>query len=206
MKTKRFITIVFAILLLVVLPTSAFALSSSAAGCYAYSYTADQTGKTARDFVISFADETELGYKDSWKIYSAPALNAVRGANGKASVHTSEGVDSAGWNGAWLLVRYQKSNGGFRVGWVPSTQITSGRVQATRNVNFAYWTVTLKQDCMLTDDPLLESEALAYAAKGETLTYLACYRFNGGKEYAYVQGELDGQPVCGFVPFNAIAW
>ncbi|MBQ4264615.1 MAG: hypothetical protein IJB85_03800 [Clostridia bacterium] len=206
MKSKRFVVIMFAILLIVVLPTSAFALSSSSAGSYNYNYAANQTGKSARDFVISFADETEIGYKDTWNIYAAPALNAVRGAGGKASVYTSEGVDSAGWHGAWLLVRYEKSNGGFRVGWVPSTQITSGRIQATRNVNFAYWTVTLEENCMLTDDPLLESEALAYASAGEQLTYLAYYRFNGGREYAYVQGELDGRPVCGFIPFNAIAW
>ena len=81
-----------------------------------------------------------------------------------------------------------------------------GRVEATRNVNMAYWTVTLNQNCALTDDPLYESEALAYASAGEQLTYLAYYRYNNGREYAYVQGDLYGQPICGFIPFEAIDW
>ena len=203
MRVKRFLTGVLAAVLAVILPVSALALTGApAVGKYATA----SGSKSARDYVISFGAERETGYKDSWDVYTAPALNAVRGANGKAYVYTSEGVDSAGWYGAWLLIRYQKSNGGFRVGWVPKTQITSGRIQATRNVNFAYWTVTLADNCTLTDDPLLESEALAYASAGEQLTYLAYYQYRGGREYAYVQGELDGRPVCGFIPFDAIAW
>ena len=66
--------------------------------------------------------------------------------------------------------------------------------------------MTLDEDCILTDDPLMESEILAYASAGEELTYLAYYHYNNGKEYAYVQGELDGRPVCGFIPFDAVAW
>ena len=49
-------------------------------------------------------------------------------------------------------------------------------------------------------------EHIGQLRAGEELTYLAYYCYNGGKEYAYVQGELDGRPVCGFIPFDAIAW
>lgn len=202
MKSRRFLVAMMAVLLILVLPTSALALTSaSSTSSYASS-----GGASARDYVIKFGEEHKMGNNDTYPIYSAPALDAVRGANGKASMHTSGGGYSAGWSGAWLLMRYEKSNGGYRVGWVPKSELNMRGIEATRSVNFAYWMVTLDQNCALTDDPLLESETLAYASKGEKLTYLAFYQYNGGKEYAYVQGELDGRPVCGFIPFDAIAW
>lgn len=194
------------VLILVMLPLSAFALTSGSPGLKDYRY---QSGSryTAKDYQIKFGREEHLGYKDTWQVYSAPSLNAVRGANGKASVYTSESVYTAGWSGSWLMVRYEKGNGGFRVGWVPKSGINSIKtVSASRNLDFAYWTVELDENCMLTDDPLYESEVLAYASAGEQLTYLAFYQYNGGREYAYVQGDLDGRPICGFIPFEAIAW
>ena len=200
MSFKRFGAVILAAFLL--LPISAQALTNAATTSSYASY----NKASAREYVIKFGEEHHLGNNDSWKVYAAPALNAVRGANGKASVHSSGGMDSAGWSGAWLLVRYEKNNGGFRVGWIPKTELNMRTIQATRSVNFAYWTVALAENCALTDDPLLESETLAYAAKGEQMTYLAYYRYKNGAEYAYVQSELDGRPVCGFVPFDAIDW
>ena len=170
------------------------------------SQTQVRSSRSARDYVIKFGREHKMGNNDTYPIYSAPSLDAVRGANGKASMHTSGGGYSAGWSGAWLLMRYEKKDGGYRVGWVPRTELNMRGIEATRSVNFAYWTVTLDADCALTDDPLMESEILAYAEKGEQLTYLAFYQYRGGREYAYVQGEVDGQPIGGFIPFDAIAW
>lgn len=160
MKTKNIIIAIAIIVLVAILPAACLAESG-------YSI------NDARKFAIKFGVENELGYKDTLPIYSAPRLDAVRGANGKASCHTSEGLDSAGWMGAWLMVRYEKNNGGYRVGWVPNTALKSGRVEASRSVNFAYWPVTVAVDCALTDDPLLESDTLGYVSSGSTLTFLA---------------------------------
>ena len=198
--------VLIALLICVKLPLSAYALTTGSPGLKDYRYES-YSSNSARDYQIKFGIEAHLGYKDTWQVYTAPSLNAVRGANGKSSLHTSEEVYTAGWSGSWLMVRYQKNNGGFRVGWVPKSGINSIRtVSASRNVNFAYWTVELARDCFLTDDPLYESETLAYASAGEQLTYLAFYQYNNGREYAYVQGDLNGQPICGFIPFEAIAW
>lgn len=201
---KRMMMMVFAVLLVAILPCSALALNSNfpVAGNY---NTVAGTEAQARQYTFTFGNDAGVGHNDTWEVYTAPSLNAIRGANGKASVHTSEGVKVCGWDGAWLLVRYQKNNGGFRVGWVPSTTIGT-RLKTRVTMKFAYWNVELAEDCVLTDDPLLESEALAYASAGETLTYLARYQYNGGREYAYVKGFMNGQPVCGFIPFDAIAW
>lgn len=193
-------------LVCVMLPLSAFALTKGSPGLKDDGYASGSQAQ-AREYEISFRYAEDLGNKDTWQVYTAPSLYAVRGANGKASVHTSEAVYTGCWSGAWLMVRYEKNNGGHRVGWVPKSGINAiNTVTEWRNSDFAYWQVELRSDCMLTDDPLYESEALAYASAGEQLTYLAYYQYNGGREYAYVQGDLDGQPICGFIPFEAIDW
>ena len=206
MRLNRVFAALMAALLLLALPMSALALTENKNGASSARGGVAGTEKQAREYVIKFGVEHALGEHDKYPIYSAPDLNAVRGANGKAMLATSGGADSAGWEGAWLLMRYEKSNGGYRVGWVPKSELNMITIEATRSVNFAYWTVTLAEDCALTDDPLMESEILAYADRGEQLVYLAYYRYKQGKEYAYVRGELNGQPVCGFIPFGAIDW
>ena len=206
MRLNRLFAALMAALLLLALPMSALALTENKNGASSARGGVAGTEKQAREYVIKFGVEHALGEHDKYPIYSAPDLNAVRGANGKAMLATSGGADSAGWEGAWLLMRYEKSNGGYRVGWVPKSELNMITIEATRSVNFAYWTVTLAEDCALTDDPLMESEILAYADRGEQLVYLAYYRYKQGKEYAYVRGELNGQPVCGFIPFGAIDW
>ena len=206
MRLNRLFAALMAALLLLALPMAALALTENRNGASSARGGVAGTEKQAREYVIKFGVEHALGEHDKYPIYSAPDLNAVRGANGKAMLATSGGADSAGWEGAWLLMRYEKSNGGYRVGWVPKSELNMITIEATRSVNFAYWTVTLAEDCALTDDPLMESEILAYADRGEQLVYLAYYRYKQGKEYAYVRGELNGQPVCGFIPFGAIDW
>lgn len=202
-KMKRML-MVFVVLLTVVLPCSALALNSNFPVTGNYNSVAGSEAQAKR-YTLAFATDEGVGHNDTWEVYSAPSLNAVRGAKGKASVHTSGGVKIGGWDGAWLLVRYEKNNGGYRVGWVPNTTINT-KLKTTRSVNFAYWSVEIVENCILTDDPLLESEALANVEAGEELTYLAYYQYNEGREYAYVKGFLKDQPVCGFIPFDAIKW
>lgn len=203
---KRLWAVLLMALVCALLPVAAHALTTGSPGLHDSRY-ASGSRYQAKDYSLSFRRQEHLGHSDTWQVYSAPSLNAVSGANGKASLHTSESVYTAVWSGAWLMVRYEKGNGGFRVGWVPKSGINSIQtVHESRDANFAYWTVEVNQSCALTDDPLYESEVLAYASAGEQLTYLAYYQYNGGREYAYVQGDLNGQPICGFIPFEAIDW
>jgi len=204
MKTKMKIFALIALIAIMILPSAAFALSGGSPGLSDYNMPSG-TREEAKQYKMAFGTEPDL-YGDSiWPVYSAPNLDAVRGAKGKASLATNGDVYTGGWSGAWLLVRYPKSNGGFRVGWVPKHEINR-TIHRTKQCNFAYWTVTVDQNCAVSDDPLYESDALAYASKGEKLTYLGYYQYGNGREYAYVQGDLNGRPVCGFIPFEAIAW
>jgi len=204
MKTKMKIFALIAMIAIMILPTAAFALSGGSPGLSDHNAPAG-TQAEARQYKIAFGTEPYLEGNSIWPVYSAPNLDAVRGANGKASLATNGDVYTGGWSGAWLMVRYPKNNGGFRVGWVPKHEINR-TIQRTKQCNFAYWTVTLDQNCAVSDDPLYESDALAYASSGEKLTYLGYYQYGNGREYAYVQGDLNGKPVCGFIPFDAIAW
>ena len=203
---KRNWMIMLAVLLLIcLLPACALALTPG--GAPGLSDNRYRTGDryTAKEYKIAFGAEPYLEGNATWPVYSAPAMNAYRAANGKASVHMEDDVYSGGWSGAWLFVRYPKVNGGYRVGWVPKEAINRP-IKRTKQCDFAYWTVETNQSCQLTDDPLYESDILAYASAGETLTYLGYYQYGNGREYAYVQGDMNGQPVCGFIPFNAIDW
>lgn len=201
---KKMLILALAVLMIAVLPCAAFALNSEFPSPTEYTPTAGSQLR-AKSYAIQFETDKGIGDNDTWEVYTAPSLYAVRGANGKAMTHTSEKVHVGGWDGAWLLVRYEKNNGGYRVGWVPQSTIGT-RLESRQSVKFAYWTVTLDKNCTLTDDPLLESEALDWAAAGEKLTYLGYYCYNNGREYAYVMGNRNDQPICGFIPFDAIAW
>ena len=204
MKKKMKLFALIAMIAIMILPTAAFALSGGSPGLSDYRYGTGDASQ-ARNYAIAFGTEPYLDGNSLWPVYSAPNLDAVRGSNGRAMLCTDDEVYTAGWSGSWLMVRYPKDNGGFRVGWVPKHEINR-EIKRSKACDFAYWTVTVGKNCTLTDDPLYESEALAYASSGETLTYLGYYQYGNGREYAYVQGDLNGRPVCGFIPFEAIAW
>ena len=204
MKMKKVLAMAMMVVMLFTACAPALALSSGAAGLRDNPYRTG-TREQAKEYSFGFGRESLLGGNWTWPVYSAPSMDAFRAAGGKASVHMEDDVYSGGWSGAWLLIRYPKVTGGFRVGWVPKSEINRP-IERTRDLEFAYWTVSLNQACALTDDPLYESDVIAYAEAGEELTYLAYYQYNGGREYAYVQGELNGKPICGFVPFEAVSF
>ena len=158
----------------------------------------------AKQYSFSFSSDKGIRHNDRWDVYSAPSLNAVRGANGKAMVRSYERIMTAGWNGAWLMIRYEKSEG-VRIGWVANGQI-GAPVETDHEIMFARWTMPVRMDCAITDDPVSESETLKNVVSGEEVIYLAHYQEDGGKEYAYIKTDLDGKLVYGFIPFDAIDW
>ena len=204
MKKRLWLAAVIAVMMVMILSATALALKPPASGT-AGAHGQAGTRSQAKQYEIAFGAEPYLEGNATWPVYSAPTLRAYRAANGRASVHMEDDVYSGGWLGSWLLIRYPKVNGGQRVGWVPKAEINRP-IKRTKECNFAFWPVKVKQDCIMTDDPLYESEILAYASRGEELTYLGYYPYNRSCEYAYVQGEMDGEQVCGFIPFDAIDW
>lgn len=135
-----------------------------------------------------------------FSVYSAPSASSYRGANGKASVSTNGPVEVAGQENGWLLVMYDTNSGAVRVGYIRKSEI-NGSVSAAE-LDFAYTTKTCSRSVWLTDDPVTSSTDIVMLASGQRVTYLAPY-YAGGS-WAYVETQVNGQTVRGFIPESAI--
>jgi hypothetical protein len=145
---------------------------------------------------------TSTSFKANQKfdVYSAPSSFSYRGASGKASVSTNGPVYVAGWENNWLLVMYDTNSGGVRVGYIRESDI-SGSINAS-DLNFAYTTKTCSRSVTLTDDPVKGSTDIMQISSEKQVTYLASY--NNGTSWAYVETQVDGQTVRGFIPASAL--
>lgn len=137
----------------------------------------------------------------SLAVYSAPGYDSFRGANGKAAVGTSSGdIRVSGWEDGWLLIRYRINNGVFRVGYVDAASMR-WTVSAPR-LTFQYTERTCAKSASLTDDPELSFTPLCRIEAGETITLLAQY--HNYDDWAYVETQINGQTVRGFIPLDAL--
>lgn len=141
-------------------------------------------------------DYVELAPNQVLHVYSAPSYSAWRGANGKAEVSTNGRVYAAGWESGWLLVMYETNNGSVRVGYVDSAKIR-GTVPVSPQLLYAYEPAEVTAACILTDDPARTGTAITTLRPGTQVTYLTRY-FNN-KAWDYVETEVNGQLVRGFI-------
>ena len=137
----------------------------------------------------------------SLAVYSAPGYDSFRGANGKAAVGTSSGdISVSGWEDGWLLVCYRVNNGAFRVGYVDGGSM-NWTVPAPR-LTFQYTEKTCVRNASLTDDPELSFTPLCRIEAGKKITLLGQY--HNHDDWAYVETEINGQPVRGFIPLDTL--
>lgn len=194
---KKNAVVLCLVLLLALIPCAGLALTTYSPMTDGYNGRTPGNEVQARLYKIQF-QRTGLTSESGMRIYTAPSSIAAR----SAGIYPLDDVRFGGKDGTWQLVYCANAGEACCVGWMQD----NGYVNDNRNVNFAYWPVELEWSCMLTDDPMYEERALAFAEAGETLTYLAYYCSDNGSEYAYVKGELNGRPLCGFIPFDAIGW
>ncbi|MDO4484673.1 MAG: YARHG domain-containing protein [Clostridia bacterium] len=131
-----------------------------------------------------------------WPVYSAPSEYSWRAANGKAKVSTNDVIYAAGWEKGWLMVMYETNHGAIRVGYVPGSSI-KGSVNVDEDLNFDYADAEINTECILTDDPATQGTVIAVLEKGDKVTYLSS--FLGTRSWAYIETEVAGQTVRGFV-------
>ena len=137
----------------------------------------------------------------SLAVYSAPGYDSFRGANGKAAVSTSSGnIRVSGWEDGWLLICYRINNGVFRVGYVDAASMRWA-VPAPR-LTFQYTERTCAKNASLTDDPELSFTPLCRLEAGQEITLLAQY--HNYDDWAYVETQISGQTVRGFIPLDAL--
>ena len=137
-----------------------------------------------------------IGYGNC-PVYTAPSKSAFRCANGKASVDTNADMWIGGLeSGGWLLVRYETSNGGVRVGYIPPDNI-KGFKTSIDNPKFSYIAQTATSYISVTDNPLNANSSFAMLYPGETYYILGKYTYYGN--WWYIECGVDGQIARGFI-------
>ena len=134
-------------------------------------------------------------------VYSAPDSTSWRGANGKAMVSTNGAIYAAGWEGDWLLIMYETNNGSVRVGYINGNKVRGG-VPLDTSLHFASNPATVRQQCMLTDDPAGVVASIAVLSPGTQVTYLT--RFYNRSAWDYVEAVVNGKVARGFVPAGSL--
>ena len=143
-----------------------------------------------------------IGYGNC-PVYSAPSEYSYRGANGKASVATSNGeVDEAGWVDGWLLVRYE-IKGGWRVGYIPPKYVRG--FQSSMAPHFGWVSATANDTIYVTDNVYSHYDAFATLAPGENFHVLSRYNYyaSEGYDWYYIECTVDGQVARGFIETSA---
>lgn len=147
-----------------------------------------------------FRQKNGIGYGNC-AVYTAPYSNAYRCANGKASCDTNHDMYVGGFDeSGWLMVRYDTSDGGCRVGYISPSDVRGFKFD---RIKFQRIQQTAAGTIKVTDNPLNENSAFAYLNAGETYYILAQYTFYGN--WWYIECDVDGQPARGFISKNTTA-
>ncbi len=138
-----------------------------------------------------------IGYGNC-PVYTAPSTSAYRAANGKASVDTNHDMYIGGFEtgSGWLLVRYETSNGGVRVGYIPPNYINGFKTDIDR-LKFSHIEQTATSCIDITDNPLNTNTSFATLSPGETYYILGKYTYYGN--WWYVECYVNGQIARGFI-------
>lgn len=163
---------------------------------------ADVRSVVSNDNTILYPYYVKLSNGQRLNVYSAPSYDAYRGANGKAMLNTSEGIYVFGWDYGWLMVMYYTNNGAMRVGYVSVNEMRDS-VDISR-LNFEYSDAVITRTSVLTDDPEMASTQLTRLSKGTQVLYLATYYRD--YQWAYVEVEVNGQIMRGFIPAESISY
>ncbi len=139
--------------------------------------------------------EYGIGYGNC-PVYTAPDLNSFRGANGKASCDTNAYMSEAGFVSGWLLVRYETNNGGYRVGYIPPSNVRGFKSQMPA-INFDYIPATAESTIYVSDNPKLTGSYYATLAPDETFHVLGKYTYYG--DWWYIECDVDGKTARGFI-------
>ena len=171
---------------------------------YKRAYGTENEGKSlpmppkAFDLLSGFT-YVELKAGQSLPVYSAPAANSWRGANGKASVSTSGRVYAYGQENNWLMVMYETnaSSNAVRVGWVDLSKVNKSKATLPGTVTFANIKMSLNAAVSVTDDPV-GLTSMTVLSPGTKVTWLSTF-YSGSHIWDYIEFSLNGQRARGFV-------
>lgn len=157
--------------------------------------------------VLEF-EKLQLAPGQYQEVYSGPGEHYYRCADGKAGVSTSGDVLCAGRVGKWLLVKYQKNDGGAScVGYIDSEKLK--KAPDCDELHFESIPVFMWGNVYLMAAPSTKSECIAMLECRQQATLLAWHAdaqgeccmdvWSGLDGWAYIETVVDGQPVRGFI-------
>lgn len=129
--------------------------------------------------------------------YAAPSEDAYRAANGFAAASLREPFTLLAYeNDKWMLVEYDTSKSEKRVAYIRKPADFSGNAPYLPQTTVG---LILKEEAVLTDDPLASGRDIMKlpVLSVDVLGYV-------DDTWAYVETELNGKEVRGFIPLSAL--
>lgn len=130
-------------------------------------------------------------------VFSAPSVNALRAANGKAAVSLNAPFGVLGCADGWLFAFYETDAGRFRTGWIEAAGIKPLEIALAEAapLSFDSAALVLSRETALFDDPVNRAGALCTLPAGTAVSVLV----ESGYRMLYVETEKDGARCRGFI-------
>jgi len=142
--------------------------------------------------------EIEFTGGRNYPVYLGPGEAYARSGDGKGQVSTNGWIQVFGEYDGQIMIQYSISANRFRIGWIDASALPEGT--NVPQLAFDNLTQTILEDCALTDDPIKSRTQIATLKAGAQVISLADF---GG--FFYIEVELSGETVWGFVPEDAIS-
>ena len=101
-----------------------------------------------------------------------------------------------GEHDGYIMIQYGISAKRLRIGWIEASALPKG--VDVPLLTFAGEQRVIVKDCALTDDPFMSRTAIVELAAGTQVIFLGDFG-----EFLYVEADVDGRSVWGFVPADA---
>jgi hypothetical protein len=131
-------------------------------------------------------------------VYSGPGEHYLRSAGGRAIVSTNDWIQVFGVENGWAMIQYDISSDHMRIGFIEASALPKNAQVAA--LALGNQPMTTHAAVTLTDDPLFSKAVLAQLPQGQQVRKLSAMG-----TWAYVEAELAGGPVRGFVPAISLA-
>ena len=131
-------------------------------------------------------------------VYSGPGERYLRSAGGRAVVSTNDWIQVFGVENGWAMIQYDISSDHMRIGFIDASALP--RNAGVSALALSSVPMVTSVAVTLTDDPLFSKAVLARLPQGQSLR-----RMSSMGAWAYVETEISGGPVRGFVPAVSLA-
>lgn len=128
----------------------------------------------------------------AYNVYSGPGDWYYRSGNATVAGGVCRWY---GTEGDYVLMGYQYTKGGYRLGYIPRSAIPDG--VNVQELHFMYEPVTVISAASLTDDPVIDPKWLFKIPEGTTVKLLGFLPDND--HWAYIETDYSGETARGFI-------